>query len=92
MPDPIRGARNRKETRVQIRLAGTIDKRMERLSDMIGMNKGTTASLCAAVGLRIMEQFMIAQESIGASVGEAMMQHGAEGLGNDLDALGIPHT
>lgn len=91
MADPVHGARNPKEARVQIRLAGTIDERMLRLADTLGMNKGTTASMCAAFGLRMLEQVVFANEIVGPKVGALMQEHGVNEVNQDLDNLGIPH-
>lgn len=50
------GARNKKVARVAARLSPEIERRVEAVADKLGMNKGTTVAMLAAMGLAVFEQ------------------------------------
>lgn len=82
--EKIGGARNPKEARFTVSLSGDMNRRLERLADAAGSNKGTMAALCIAAGINVLEHVYLRNMGVSQEELDALTEAHAHRLVDDV--------
>ena len=79
------GARNPKEARFSVNLTGDMNRRLEKLSDAAGANKGTMAALCIAAGINVLEHVYLRNMGVPEEELSRLVEQRATQLASDVE-------